>query len=592
MEDKRMKDISMSGTRSITVENNCQVLHGMIETSAVRLEGLRNITTSATLTHQEIRNLECKLVRMFSELILEKTKNHEKSESDDLRQWLRVVGLCQESLSICTERLKNIEELLEKSGNEIYLRDLIQCKHNTREEEIRRLLNAMQNLSKCYEALKVNSPQPENLFWHSWKHNNHHHHRNSVGNIGNPLSGSNNGSAVSTPSHIVSSPRLNRLNKQSFVVEERWNNLTPSKTPSPPVSPSALNGTHSAKKRQGTPPAKRKMNCSTPTHSPGSTCENDLPKSKSHEYHTNNTDNQFSGRFRHHTDTSPQCNVPPPLPPSPTSPSLQNSLISENGEFFMENPNILQVPPRSPCLVNPPVMGHTINHRFTTAIKLMATCDLCQKQVFLGLKCTECKYRCHKDCKPNVPPSCGLPKELVNEFIRTTLSHPTPPPSTGNTSPSSSWRGGRKHNHNPDSSSPGSSCNSSSPSSPAPFSSQYSGGSSTSGGGTMSKTPLSATKMVSQFNFPEVTVTSQHGNNNTCTKTLHSSSSSGIDNNSSYEDICSTTPTQNESSTLNTLINSNCSNISTGTFQVRLIKIFKFYKFLLNINLRVIYKVT
>uniref|UniRef100_T1GI68 Protein kinase domain-containing protein n=1 Tax=Megaselia scalaris TaxID=36166 RepID=T1GI68_MEGSC len=233
----------------------------------------------------------------------------------------------------------------------------------------------------------------------------------------------------------------------------------------------------------------------------------------------------------------------------------------------MENPNILQVPPRSPCLVNPPVMGHTINHRFTTAIKLMATCDLCQKQVFLGLKCTECKYRCHKDCKPNVPPSCGLPKELVNEFIRTTLSHPTPPPSTGNTSPSSSWRGGRKHNHNPDSSSPGSSCNSSSPSSPAPFSSQYSGGSSTSGGGTMSKTPLSATKMVSQFNFPEVTVTSQHGNNNTCTKTLHSSSSSGIDNNSSYEDICSTTPTQNESSTLNTLINSNCSNISTGTFQ-------------------------
>lgn len=562
MEDKQINDISMS-------ENNCQILHLMIETSAVRLEGLRNIKNSATLTHQEIRNLECKLVRMFSELILEKTKNHEKSETDDLRQWLRVVGLCQESLGLCTERLRNLEELLEKSGNENYLRDLIQCKHNTRDEEIRRLLNAMQNLSRCYEALKVNSPQPENLFWHSWKHNNHHHHhRNSVGNIGNPLSGSNNGSAVSTPSHVAS-PRLNRLNKhQPLAVDERWNNLTPSKTPSPPVSPSAMNGTHSSKKRQGTPPAKRKMNCSTPTHSPGSTLENDFPKSKSNEYQSsNNTDNQFSGRSRHHTDTSPQCSVPPPLqcPPSPSSTSLQNSFISEDGIIYcVDNPNILQVP-RSP-LLNLPVMGHTINHRFTTTIKLMATCDLCQKQVFLGLKCTECKYRCHKDCKPNVPPSCGLPKEFVNEFIRTQLSHPTPPPSlVGNTSPSS-YRG-RKHNHNPDSSSPGSSCNSSSPSSPAHISSQYSGGSSTSGGGTMSKTPLSATKNVSQFNFPEVTVTSQHGSNNTCTKTLHSSSSSGIDNNSSYEDICST-PTQTESSTLNTLINSNCSIISTGTFQV------------------------
>lgn len=553
--------------------DNCQVLHGMIETSAVRLDGLRNITSSATLTHQEIRNLECKLVRMFSELILEKTKSHEKSGTDDLRQWLRVVGLCPESLGCCTERLRNLEELLEKSANENYLRDLIQCKHNTRDEEIRRLLNAMQNLQKCYEALKMNYPPPENLFWHSWKHNNHHHHhRNSVGNIGNPLSGSNNGSTVSTPNHIASSPRLARLNKQS--AEERWNhNLAPPKTPSPPVSPSAINGSHSTKKRQGTPPAKRKMNCNTPTHSPGSTYENDFPKSKSHENHnTNNTiDNQFSGRSRHHTDTSPQCSVPPPLqcPPSPSSPSFHNSFLSENGEFFIDsNPNVLQVP-RSPCtpLVNPPVMGHTINHRFTTAIKLMATCDLCQKQVFLGLKCTECKYRCHKDCRPHVPPSCGLPKEFVDEFIKT-LSHPTPPSSTGNTSPStSSWRGRKLNHNNPDSSSPGSSCNSSSPSSPAPFSSQYSGGSSTSGGGTMSKTPLSATKTVSQFNFPEVTVTNQHGNSTACTKTLHSSSSSGIDNNSSVEDICST-PTQNESSTLNTLINSNCSNISAGTIQV------------------------
>lgn len=569
MADQQSKEISLPRSVVKTAENKCQVLHGMIETSAVRLLGLRNIATNATITHQEIRNLESKLVRMFSELIIEKkkTKKYGKTETDDLRQWLRVVGLCPEALASSTERLKNLEDLLENSANENYLRNLVQCKHNTRDEEIRYLLEAMQNLRKCYEALSLNYPQPDNLFWHSWKHNSHHnhHHRNSVGNIGNPLSSS----TVSTPKHLASSPRL---------TQERWNhNLATPKSPSPPISPSVVNGSHSTKKRQGTPPAKRKMNCSTPVHSPCSVLENDFPKSKSNENHStyNHSDNQFSARSRHHTDTSPQCSVPPPLqqcPPSPSSPSLHNLFISENGDSYSyldNNPNVLQVP-RSPCtpLMNPPVMGHTINHRFTTAIKLMATCDLCQKQVFLGLKCTECKYRCHKDCRPHVPPSCGLPKEFVDEFIKT-LSHSTTPSSTGNTSPSTaSWRG-RKLNHNPDSSSPVSSCNSSTPSSPAPFSSQYSGGSSTSGGGTMSKTPLSATKMISQFNFPEVTVTSQHGNSITCSKTLNSSSSSGIDNNSSVEDICST-PTQNESSTINTLINSNCSNVSAGTIQVSL----------------------
>lgn len=75
--------------------------------------------------------------------------------------------------------------------------------------------------------------------------------------------------------------------------------------------------------------------------------------------------------------------------------------------------------PRTPTLSRPGVMGHQIAHRFTKTFKMMTTCDYCEKQMFIGtgLKCKECKYKCHRDCESKVPPSCALPRELLEEFI-------------------------------------------------------------------------------------------------------------------------------------------------------------------------------
>lgn len=82
----------------------------------------------------------------------------------------------------------------------------------------------------------------------------------------------------------------------------------------------------------------------------------------------------------------------------------------------------MQVPksPRTPTLPRPGVMGHVIAHRFTKTYKMMTTCDYCEKQMFIGtgLKCKECKYKCHRDCESKVPPSCRLPRELLEEFIQ------------------------------------------------------------------------------------------------------------------------------------------------------------------------------
>lgn len=78
----------------------------------------------------------------------------------------------------------------------------------------------------------------------------------------------------------------------------------------------------------------------------------------------------------------------------------------------------LQVPksPRTPTVVRS--MGHQISHRFTKTFKMMASCDYCAKPIYFGtgLKCKECKYKCHRECEDKVTPSCGLPPQLLAEF--------------------------------------------------------------------------------------------------------------------------------------------------------------------------------
>ena len=97
----------------------------------------------------------------------------------------------------------------------------------------------------------------------------------------------------------------------------------------------------------------------------------------------------------------------------------------------------------------------------------MNTCLTHQKFYFSGLKCKACKFRCHRDCEANVPPSCGLPEDYLNFYFNYLRKEGSPimprGPSAVPTIPGS----GLHIPAYPDSSSNTSSCNSSTPSSPA-----------------------------------------------------------------------------------------------------------------------------
>lgn len=91
------------------------VIQSMIDISAGRLEGLRTqCVTSAELTQKEIRSLETKLVKMFSELLITKAKLPERLPKGlpvtgaELKQWLRVVG---KLIFLCKYLFKNFYNL-------------------------------------------------------------------------------------------------------------------------------------------------------------------------------------------------------------------------------------------------------------------------------------------------------------------------------------------------------------------------------------------------------------------------------------------------------------------------------------------------
>lgn len=535
-------------TTTTAYDNNLTIIQDMIELSANHLHGLRTqCSTSAALTQQEMRLIESKLIRYFSEMLLTKSRlneripangllPHHQATGNMLRCWLRVVGLSSESLNVCLARLTTLEQILQLSDEELKQLLAQNAACTQPEEELRRLTKALNNLRRCMDTMETSgsTATKEQWNWDSW---DLPPHRGNIAGLNKSSPRAHHRQHLHQ--HSKSSPR----SQQQRLAES---SLTSTFTPSPPSSPfTPASGTASG---SGTPQRTR-SNASTVAGTP--------PPAKKHQtlLMHNSSALEMSGSEQQ-----------PPRPPRsrlPTDPSPDSHSSASNSDTFADtgsnsSSTMLLVPP-SPGVAHVG-MGHTIKHRFSKWIGFMATCKLCQKQMLSqGFRCTDCKYICHKACAPHVPPSCGLPPEYVHEFRQTQvggrweISHhsgskasPVPKKSTLG-KPACLQQQQLQH---ADSSSPSSSCTNSTPSSPALFQQQQQ---------QLQATPTAACQpkpigvvvahqqqQQSQFNFPNVTITCNssastetssnllpNGNNNIHSNNSGSNSSVNVSSSSS-----------------------------------------------------------
>lgn len=551
-------------------DEGLEVIQSMIDISANRLERLRTqCATSAELTQQETRSLETKLVRMFCELLLTRQNLPDGADvpptNDDLRQWLRVVGLTKQTINAVIQHVNTLEALLKMNED-----DICAILTNNQTEESRRLMCAINNLKRCQQCIKTGT-EPSDMFWDSWdrrhnirlstssnvsnnrlttvivsEQNNHDDSLQSPNELSLPDT-QNSSSSLLTSGTLTSSSSDKLLNMISPEEGSGVSNLSPS--PSPPQSPSVYNttsqsssGSNSKRMVAQKVHLNNNINNNIPrfngsnkdmTSSISSITNNlnnndieiemsvdsgsdGMSKSKSNESQlsVNGQKPWQNGSIMSVSEISSEsAPIPAPRTRYPIGNNHHDYGDGHHHENHVVTPIIVSdtsAPPRSPC-TPVRVMGHIIQHRFSKKFKFTtSTCDLCNKQMFFGFKCTECKYRCHKDCKSNVPPSCGLPKGFVDEFKKTLHNEglmPNPSPNL----PRAPGLMPIKRNeprrppmhsipfHGADSSSAGSSCNSSSPSSPA-----------------LLTIPPQTPANKSQFNFPEISsasVTNQNHQN-------------------------------------------------------------------------------
>ncbi|KAG8504686.1 Kinase suppressor of Ras 2 [Galemys pyrenaicus] len=142
--------------------------------------------------------------------------------------------------------------------------------------------------------------------------------------------------------------------------------------------------------------------------------------------------------------------------------------------------NTLSVPRWSPQIPRRD-LGNSIKHRFSTKYWMSQTCTVCGKGMLFGLKCKNCKLKCHNKCTKEAPP-CHLliihrgARLVRTESVPCDINNPLrKPPRYSDLHISQTLPKTNKINkdhipvpYQPDSSSNPSSTTSSTPSSPAP----------------------------------------------------------------------------------------------------------------------------
>ncbi|XP_061880454.1 kinase suppressor of Ras 2 isoform X2 [Entelurus aequoreus] len=427
----------------------CELVQNMIDISISSLEGLRTkCATSNDLTQKEIRTLEGKLVKYFSRQLSCKCKvalEERCAELEDfprLGHWFRIVNLRKEVTQDMSPGEVTLEGLLDMSEQQVC--ELLQ-KFGASEEECARLNASLSSLSRAHqlgsqtkqdwsiqwptsESGKENTPvcQPEASQWIRFQLSQ----SPKVQSKYNQLM-CHSPQALAPPLYAdrltVDSPSTGLLPALDFgqrslppSPRQRHFGHTPPRTPlvfntmTPPGTP-PMRRRNKVKAPGTPPPPSRKL-----IHLlPGFTA---LHRSKSHEFQLGNRldDTQTPKakkktkplNLKIHSSVGSCENLPTQRSPLHSERSLRSfffpSFVPSTPPVHAETPsaNTLSVPRWSPQIPRRD-LGNSIKHRFSTKYWMSQTCTVCGKGMLFGLKCKNCKLKCHNKCTKEAPP-CHL----------------------------------------------------------------------------------------------------------------------------------------------------------------------------------------
>ncbi|XP_065502567.1 kinase suppressor of Ras 2 [Caloenas nicobarica] len=508
----------------------CELVQNMIDISISNLEGLRTkCAASNDLTQKEIRTLESKLVKYFSRQLSCKRKvalqerNAKLEGFPQLLHWFRIVDMRKEVMEEITPGQLSLEELLDMTDDQV-------CatveKFGANSEECARLnasLSCLRSVHKSGGSLskqdwiiqwptaepgKENSPgcQVEPGPWGRM-------HPSQSPRL-QPKCGGQHHCHAGSP-HGPMYTHVDRLTVEGHPglcppVESGHRSLPPSPRQrhaahTPPRTPNIV----TTMTPPGTPPVRRRNKLKPPGTPPPSSRKlihlipgfTALHRSKSHEFQLGHRVDEA------HTPKVKKKNKPLNLKINNSVGSCENipaqrsPLLSERSlrSFFVGYPpflpstppvhteatfsaNTLSVPRWSPQIPRRD-LGNSIKHRFSTKYWMSQTCTVCGKGMLFGLKCKNCKLKCHNKCTKEAPPCHlliihrgGKARLVRTESVPCDINNPLrKPPRYSDLHVSQTLPKTNKLNkdhipvpYQPDSSSNPSSTTSSTPSSPAP----------------------------------------------------------------------------------------------------------------------------
>ncbi|XP_039188513.1 kinase suppressor of Ras 2 isoform X2 [Crotalus tigris] len=509
----------------------CELVQNMIDISIANLEGLRTkCATSNDLTQKEIRTLESKLVKYFSRQLSCKRKvslqerNAKLEGFPQLWHWFRIVNIRKEVMEEIASGQLSLEDLLEMTDEQV-------CKtvekFGANWEECARLNASLSCLRNVYKSGGSLSKQDWTIQWPapsetSSRENSIMCQSESMQWIRTHLSLSPKPRSKGVPhychptlSHELVYTHTDRLTVEGFPglcppLESGHRSLPPSPRQrhaahTPPSTPNII-ATITA---PGTPPVRRRNKVRPPGTPPPSSRKlihlfpgfTVLHRSKSHEFQLGNRVDESHTPKVKKKDKPLNLKIYNSVGSCENIPAQRSPLLSERSlrSFFVGHPpflpstppvhtdgtfstNTLSVPRWSPQIPRRD-LGNSIKHRFSTKYWMSQTCTVCGKGMLFGLKCKNCKLKCHNRCTKEAPP-CHLliihrgdsARLVRTESVPCDINNPLrKPPRYSDLPISQTLPKTNKINkdhipvpYQPDSSSNPSSTTSSTPSSPAP----------------------------------------------------------------------------------------------------------------------------